>query len=72
MGWIGLSLIQGAGRPSFYSREGRFRNTAGDIHAAQFNVRFLAPFGTSTHGPLMSPTDPFRTWSHRSHAGAVS
>ena len=47
--WIGLSLIQGAGRPSFYSREGRFRNTApvffGDIHAAQFNVRFRAPFG---------------------------
>ena len=44
MGWIGLSLIQGAGRPSFHSREGRFRNTAplffGDIHAAQFNVRF--------------------------------
>ena len=37
MGWIGLSLIQGAGRPSFHSREGRFRNTApmffGDIHA---------------------------------------
>ena len=23
MGWIGLSLIQGAGRPSFQSREGR-------------------------------------------------
>jgi hypothetical protein len=49
MGWIGLSLIQGAGRPSFHSREGRFRNTApvffGDIHAAQFNVRFWVPFG---------------------------
>ena len=49
MGWIGLSLILGAGRPSFHSREGRFRNTApvffGDIHAVQFNVRFRAPFG---------------------------
>ena len=49
MGWVGLSLIQGAGRPSFHSREGRFRNAApvlfGDIHAAQFNVRFRAPFG---------------------------
>ena len=49
MGWIGLSLIQGAGRPSFHSREGRFRNTApvlfGDIHAASFNVRFRALFG---------------------------
>ena len=49
MGWIGLALIQGAGRPSFHSREGRFRNTAplffGDVHAAQFNVRFRALFG---------------------------
>ena len=51
MGWIGLSLTQGAGRPSFHSREGRFRNTApvlGDIHAAQFNVRFRAQ-------PLLRP-----------------
>ena len=49
MGWIGLSLIQEAGRPSFHNREGRFRNTApvffGDIHAAQFTVRFWAPSG---------------------------
>jgi hypothetical protein len=28
MGWLGLSLFQGAGRSSFHSREGRFRNTA--------------------------------------------
>ena len=28
MGWLGLSLVQGAGRPSFHSREGRFRHTA--------------------------------------------
>ena len=28
MGWIGLSLIQEAGRPSFQSRERPFRNTA--------------------------------------------
>ena len=28
MGWIGLSLIQGAGRTSFHSREGRFRNSS--------------------------------------------
>ena len=49
MGWVGLSLIQGAGRPSFHNREGRFRNTApvffGDINAAQLNVRFRASFG---------------------------
>ncbi len=65
MGWIGLSLIQGAGRPLFHRREGRFRNTApvffGDIHTAQFNVRFRAPFGHRRHCPLMSPTDPKRT-----------
>ena len=28
MGWIGFSLIQGAGRPALHSRERRFRNTA--------------------------------------------
>ena len=62
MGSMGLSLIQGAGRPSFHSREGRFRTTApvffGAIHAAQFNVRFGAHFGHRRMGPLMSPTDP--------------
>ena len=47
MGCIGLSLIQGAGRPSFHSREGRFRS-AGVLRRhlrSYFNVRFRAPFG---------------------------
>ena len=47
MGWMGLSLIQGAGRPSFHSREGGFGSALffGDVYAAHFNVRFQAPFG---------------------------
>ena len=42
MGWIGLSLIQGAGRPSFHSREVDLEAPVffGDIYAAHFNVRF--------------------------------
>jgi hypothetical protein len=34
----------------------------GDIHAAQFKVRFRAPFGHRRMAPLMSPTDPKRTF----------
>jgi hypothetical protein len=46
MGWGSFSLIQGAGRPSFHSREvDTVAVFFGDIHAAQFNVRFRAPFG---------------------------
>src|SRR5665809_139925 len=46
-GLVGLSLIQGAGRPSFHSREGGFGSALffGAIYAAHFNVRFQAPFG---------------------------
>jgi len=47
MGWIGLSLIQGQG--DHHSIAGKVDLEAsvffGDIYAAQFNVRFRAPFG---------------------------
>jgi hypothetical protein len=65
MGWIGLSLIQGAGRSSFHSREGRFRNTAPVFLQGHSRSLVQCPlsgsFRTSTHGLLMSPTDPERT-----------
>jgi hypothetical protein len=65
MGWIGLSLIQGGGRPSFHSREGRCRNSVRRCSSATF-TQFSsmsasgAPFG---HRRMArSPTDPKRTF----------
>ena len=64
MGWIGLSLTQGAARPSFHSREGRFRNTAPvPRRHSRSSIQCPLPgsFRTSTHGLLMSASDPKRT-----------
>jgi hypothetical protein len=54
MGWIGLSLIQGAGR--HHSIAGKVDLEAPvffGVYTAHFNVRFGGSFRTSTQGPLM-------------------
>src|SRR4029450_850609 len=75
MGWVGLSLIQGAGRPSFQSREGlrssARRGPPATITTAQLNVRFRAPF---RHLRLawMSAVDPNQTNSWLASGGRNS
>src|SRR4029078_10123043 len=64
MGWIDLSLIQGAGRP--HSIAGKVEletpRRCSLVTFTQLSSTLRVSFRTSTYGPPMSPTDPKRTY----------
>ena len=60
MGWIGFSLIQGAGRPALHSRERRFRNTAPCF--TQLSSMSASGLLSDIDAVPLMPNDPKRTF----------